>query len=423
MSAMNTYWYHMLLADGSTRRGLVRLAVERDFSARIWLERQHDAVVLTLQKLPDWLAGTQEVMSRPFRENVSLEDLAGFLRDLALMVGAGVPILEALRTIEAEGAMGEQPRLVGLSRSLLDDLNAGASVSEAFGRHTDVFPESVRNLVAIGEKSGKLDKMLLEGADHIERLMRINRDIRTALIYPAFVFATIFSVALFWIYYVVPNMAQLFKQLNAKLPPVTLMLVGFAEWMGRYVWFAVLLAVLLIVTFVLVKKHVPGMRNFLYSVGHKVPIVRTLLRSSGLAHATEHLALLIRAGVDVVTSLDILGRATTNAFYQSRIQIVRNRVARGERIASAMRQTGGFPALVTRMVAVGEESGTLDKQLQHLASEYRNRLNNLVASLGEIIKPAIIIVAGGIFLFLIVALLLPIYDLVRQTVATSLTGG
>ena len=113
-------------------------------------------MVLTLQKLPDWLAGTQEVMSRPFRENVSLEDLAGFLRDLALMVGAGVPILEALLTIEAEGAMGEQPRLVGLSKSLLDDLNAGASVSEAFGRHTDVFPESVRNLVAIGEKSGKL---------------------------------------------------------------------------------------------------------------------------------------------------------------------------------------------------------------------------------------------------------------------------
>ena len=102
---------------------------------------------------------------------------------------------------------------------------------------------------------------------------------------------------------------------------------------------------------------------------------------------------------------------------------MRDRVARGERIASAMRQTGGFPALVTRMVAVGEESGTLDKQLHHLASEYRNRLNNLVASLGEIIKPAIIIVAGGVFLFLIVALLLPIYDLVRQTVATSLTGG
>ena len=179
MSAMNTYWYRVMLADGSTQRGLVRLAVERDFSARIWLERKHDAVVLSLRRLPSWVAGTQEIMSRPFRERVSLEDLAGFLRDLALMVGAGVPILEALRTIESEGAMGEQRRLVGLSKSLLDDLSAGASVSDAFGRHTDVFPESVCNLVAIGEKSGKLDKMLLEGADHIERLMRINRDIRS----------------------------------------------------------------------------------------------------------------------------------------------------------------------------------------------------------------------------------------------------
>lgn len=423
MSTMHTYWYHLLLPDGSSKRGLIRLAVERDFSARIWLERQHDAVVLALQRLPNWAAGTQEFLLRPFRESVSHEDLAGFLRDLALMVGAGVPILEALRTIEAEGEMGEQRRLVGLSKSLLDDLNAGAAVSEAFARHSDVFPETVRNLVAIGEKSGTLDKMLLEGSSHIERLMRINQDIRTALIYPAFVFSTIFAVALFWIYYVVPNMAQLFKQLHAKLPPVTLLLVTFADWMTRYVFVALAIVVTLVVAFILAKKHLPGVRPFLYNLGHKVPIVRTLLRSSGLAHLTEHLALLIRAGVDVVTSLDILGRATTNAFYQTRILAVRERVARGEHIAPAMRQTGGFPALVTRMVAVGEESGTLDKQLQHLASEYRNRLNSLVASLGEIIKPAIIIVAGGVFLFLIVALLLPIYDLVRQTVATSMTGG
>ena len=130
----------------------------------------------------------------------------------------------------------------------------------------------------------------------------------------------------------------------------------------------------------------------------------------------------IRAGVDVVTSLDILGRATTNPYYQTRIVAVRERVMRGEKIAPAMRQTGGFPVLVTRMVAVGEESGSLDKQLHHLASEYRNRLNTLVASLGEIIKPAIIIIAGGVFIFLIVALLLPVYDLIRQTVSTSMTG-
>ena len=422
-SGMNTFWYRLLLADGKTKRGFVRLAVERDFSARIWLERQHDGVVLALQRLPKWIAGTQELISRPFREHVSHEDLAGFLRDLALMVGSGVPMLEALRTIAAEGEMGEQPRLVGLSKSLLDDLNAGSSVSDAFSRHPDVFPESVRNLVIIGDKSGKLDKMLLEAANHIERLMRINQDIRTALIYPTFVFATIFAVALFWIYYVVPNMAQLFKQLHAKLPPITLALVSFADWMGKHVILGLVMIALIIIAFLLAKKHIPGMRPAMYNLGHRLPIVRTLLRSAGLAHLTEHLALLIRAGVDVVTSLDILGRATGNPYYQSRIIAVRERVLRGEKVAPAMRQTGGFPALVTRMVAVGEESGSLDKQLHHLAAEYRNRLNSLVASLGEIIKPAIIILAGAIFLFLIVALLLPIYDLVRQTVATSMTGG
>lgn len=421
--AMNTYFYHVLLPEGTTRRGVVRLAVDRDFSARLWLERHYEGVVLALHRLPPWLANLQDIVLRPFRPTVRREDLAGFLRDLALMTGAGVPMLEALRALEAEGDLGDQPRLSGLARRLLDDLNAGSSVSDAFGRHPDVFPESVRNLVAIGDKTGNMDRMLLESAQHIERLMQIRRDMRTALIYPSFVFATLLAVALFWIYNVVPNMAQLFRQLNAKLPPITIALVNFADWVNHNALLGLALIIIGVIAFWLAWIRIPGTKEFMHRLGHRLPVSRVLMRSAGLAHITEHLALLIRAGIDIVSSLDILGRATSDTVYKKRIFALRDRVARGDRIGMAMRQIGGFPAMVTRMISVGEESGTLDAQLEHLATEYRLRLNTLVASLGEVIKPVVILFAGGMFLFLIVALLLPVYDLVRQTVEVSMHGG
>lgn len=420
---MNTYFYHVLLPEGVSRRGLVRLAVDRDFSARLWLERHHDGVVLALHRLPHWLANLQDILLRFFRPAVRREDLAGFLRDLALMTGAGVPVFEALHALESEGDLGDQPGLRSLARRLLDDLNAGSSVSDTFARHPDIFPETVRNLVAIGDKTGNMDRMLLESAKHIERIMQIRRDIRTALIYPSFVFATLIAVAMFWIYHVVPNMAQLFRQLNAKLPPLTTGLVAFADWVNHHAGMGLAILLICAIAFWLAWRHIPGMRELMHRLGHRLPTVRVLMRSAGLAHITEHLALLIRAGIDVVGSLDILARATSDTVYRKRIFALRDRVARGDRIGAAMRQTGGFPAMVTRMISVGEESGTLDAQLEHLANEYRMRLNTLVASLGEIIKPLVILLAGGMFLFLVVALLLPVYDLVRQTIEVSMHGG
>ncbi len=166
----------------------------------------------------------------------------------------------------------------------------------------------------------------------------------------------------------------------------------------------------------------PAVRLALHETLHRLPIARVLMTSSGMAHITEHLAILVRAGLDFVTCLNVLARATRDQHYQRRLISVRESVERGDGIAVSMRRVGGFPAMAVRMIAVGEESGSLDVQLTHLASEYRKRLEVLVKSLAEIIKPAVILVAGALFLFLIVALLLPVYDLVRQSVNQSLGG-
>lgn len=140
--------------------------------------------------------------------------------------------------------------------------------------------------------------------------------------------------------------------------------------------------------------------------------------SSGLAFFTEYMALLIRAGVDMVSSLQVMERAMRDEYYRDRIIAIRQVLERGDRVSAAMRQVGGFPSMMVRMIGVGEETGTLDSQFARLSAEYSLRLQRLITNLSEVIKPVVVLLAGGMFVFLIVALLLPVYDLVKQAIAS-----
>lgn len=420
---MKTYYYCVLDGYGKPHRGFVSLGVERDFSARLWLEKQYQGIVVSLWRLPRWCALLQDYRDHLFRGKVNRESLAELLRDLALMSAGGLPMLDALNVLAEESRSDDRPGVSRVARMLLRSIGTGLSVNDAFERHADIFPETVRNLVRIGESSGTLDKTLMEAAEHIERITGIRNDIRTAMIYPVILFCSIFAVGIFWIYYVIPNMAILFRQLHAKLPAITLALVACSDWLLAHLKLGIALIVLVVVASMLLLRYVPAVRQGLYELGHRLPLSRTLLRSSGLAYFTEHLALLIRSGMDIVSSFSILERATHDTFYRRRLGEIRQRLERGERIAAAMQQVGGFPMLVVRMISVGEESGALDTQLRHLAQDYRKRLDRLIANIGELFKPLMILLAGGLLIFLVVSMLLPIYDLIRQSVLAPMGGG
>jgi type II secretory pathway component PulF len=419
-TGLRTYFYRVLLPHGKVRSGFMRMLVERDHSVQLRLEAQTDGTVLNLVRLPKWVTTLNDLRLKLFQRTLHSQDLAGFLRDMGIMLDAGVPMIEALTTL-IEDESGDTG--VGdIARRVHTDLGSGMRLPQSFSRHPDVFPETVRNLAEIGDQSGSLPKMLLESAAHTERLVDIRRDIRTALIYPVLVFATIIGVGFFWLYYVVPNMVQLFKQLQAKLPPVTQWLIAVSDALVQYLLLFVLAVFLIIATLTWLYKSLPRFKAWCHELLHKLPIFKTLTTSSGMAFVTEHLALLVRAGLDFMTSLEVLANATTDQYYRQRLLRVREGVARGEGIGASMRRVGGFPAMAVRMISVGEESGSLDKQLDRLAAEYRKRLDVVVSTLSEIIKPALILIAGGLFIFLIVALLLPIYDLVRQSVNHSMGG-
>ncbi len=418
MSA-SLYFYRLLFADGHTKSGVSQFVVERDFSARLHLERRYQATVLTLYRCPAWLNGILVTLGTLFRPAITSRDLSGLLRDLSLMLQSGIPIIDGLRTVAAEIRFGTMAGTAAVAGLLHEDLEGGATVSQAFDRHPDLFPEIVRNLIRIGNESGNLDRMLLESSEHLERMDSMGRNARRALIYPVFVFAAIFGAAAFWLYYVIPNLSELFRQMHAKMPPLTLAVIRFSDWLANNAWLSFLLLVLLFLVPWMILRYSREARQRLYDVGHRLPISGVLLRTSGMAFLTEHLALLIRAGLDMVHSLNILERSTSDEYYKESIVRMRHVIERGERLSVAMQSTERFPPLALRMVSVGEETGTLDQQLERLAREYRQRLDHLIGSLSEIIKPAVILLAGAFFIFIVIVLLLPVYDLIRQSMVIS----
>jgi type II secretory pathway component PulF len=414
---MNVFFFRVLLENGKHRTGLTRLSVSRDASARMWLEKNYGGTVLNLYRLPKWLTEVQRSVSDLVSPAIRPKELSGMLRDLGIMSSSGVPVLDAIRAVSEDVDTGAGNNVARVGMRLLEELDAGASISDAFNRQPDVFPETVRNLVLLGDETGSMDRMLLEAADHIERVAAMKADTKQALIYPAFVFAAIFGAAGFWIYYVIPNLLGLFTQMNAKLPWLTVVVLDVAAWLTIHFPMVCAGLVVSILGLWVGWRYSRIMRRTAYYLMHKLPVTRGIVVPSGLAFFSEYLSILIRAGLDMVSSLSILERAMRDEYYYDRIVAMRQVLEHGDRISVAMRQVGGFPPMMRRMISVGEDTGSLDKQLAYLAKEYSTRLQRVISTLSEIIKPLVVVFAGGMFAILIIALLLPIYDLVRQSMS------
>lgn len=422
MSEVRTYYYRIIDPHGKMRTGFYELGVAQDTSARLRLEGEFGGTVVSLLRLPAPVTGFYKAIKRVFARSVRADDCSSFLRDLAVMQSAGVPTLEALRTIIHERRGSGAPAIAQIAKQLYDDMDAGVPISDAFNRRPDIFSETVRNLIAIGDRSGTVDRMLMEAADHTERVINIRRNIQTALIYPAFVFSTLFAVMAFWISYVVPKLGDLFERLDADLPPITRWLLSFADTVSSYFEVVLLGLAAFVCALLLLYRHHEPTRRSVHTALHYTPVSKRIVTASGMAAMTEHLAILVRSGLDIVASLDILQRTTRDLYYKRRLGRMSEAVQRGEPIGGAMRLAGGFPPMAVRMISVGEESGSLDTQLNYLAREYRSRLDTIIGSLSEIIKPVIVILAGGLLVFMVVALLMPIYDLIRQTMAMQAGG-
>lgn len=407
---MSYFRYKVIEPTGKIRSGVINLPYEDETSASFYLERDNRTVV-SIKKLGDAVSFILQKLSIIARKRPSRPIQAEFLSNISMMLRSGMTLTTAMR----EAASGIN--IPGFEHDINDmivRIEGGASFSDTASRYSTIFPKNIIHLIRMGEETGKLDGMLMDASEHLMRIESIISDTKQALLYPAFVFATMGAGIIFWFYYVVPKIIGLFQEMDVTIPTITVCLLAISTFLQNNV---LSLTVGIIATFLIVFAAYRGNRRVRWIIDAillKLPVSGTIISASNLAFITEYFSLMLNAGIDIVQTMHILRDSTSNEIYREKLEEVIEGLERSESISDSFKNAVIFPSFVVRMINVGELSGTLDIQLKNIADNYRNKLSLLVATLGKMIEPIVLIIAGILFAIIIGGLFLPIYDLVSQ---------
>jgi len=344
------------------------------------------------------------------RKTVKRKEVMHFSRQLSVFVEAGIPIMEALEVISEETS----DKL--LKRVLLDmivQLREGDTFADAAGAHPEAFPKYYIAVLESAELTGTLDKVLEELAEYIEREIDARSQITSALIYPAVVAVLAVVTIIILATFVLPRFRTFFQSLNAKLPLPTRMLLSVSGFVST--WWYVILAVILgsAIGFVAMRRSTTG-RAWLDRVILKLPVAGSLVQAAIVERVCRVLASLVTAGVDLPRAMAVTADASNNAVYNEGINHIRDQMMEGSGLAEPLAETGLFPAAARQMFRVGEETGTLDKQLETAAAFYHRELELKVKHFTSLFEPAVIIFMGLIVGFVAVAMVSAMYGIYKQ---------
>jgi type IV pilus assembly protein PilC len=380
--------------NGKVVRGEVRSGGEAQVSAQ--LRRQ--GVLVTKVKKRRMRGGS----------SIKQKDIAVFTRQLATMMKAGVPLLQAF-DIVARGATN--PRLTKLLTDIRTDVETGTSLSVAFRKHPMQFNALYCNLVEAGEQGGILEQLLERLAIYEEKTMALKQKIKSALIYPVAVLVVAFIVLTIIMLFVIPAFKEVFSSFGADLPAPTLAVMWLSEQFVAYWW--LIFGVLIGGGYFFMQswRRSEKMQIAMDRIFLRLPIFGDLIRKSVLARWTRTLSTMFGAGVPLVEALDSVGGASGNAVYQIATDQIQKEVSTGTALTMAMQNTGVFPTMVLQMTAIGEESGSLDHMLGKAAEFYEDEVDEMVKGLSSLMEPLIISVLGVLIGGIVVSMYLPIFKL------------
>lgn len=346
-----------------------------------------------------------EIKIPGFSDRIALKDIAVMARQLATMIASGLSLLRAL-TILAEQT--ENKTLGGIVDQVRTDVESGTSLSAAMGKHPKAFPPLMVNMVRAGEIGGFLDTVLESVARNFESEVRLRSKIKSAMTYPVVVFSIAILAVTGMLLFIVPVFQNMFANLGGELPWPTKILVAMSTGLR---WGAVPLIILIIFGVVMWNRNRQklGFREVIEPLFLKAPIFGTLVQKIALSRFTRNLAAMLRAGVPILQSLDIVGEVSGNIVVERAANDVRESVRRGNSIAGPLAQHPVFPPMVVQMMAVGEDTGALDTMLDKVADFYDQEVEATTEALTSLIEPLMIAVLGAIVGGMIVALYMPIF--------------
>ncbi len=341
-------------------------------------------------------------------ERVTAEDIALVSRQMATMMRTGMPLVQAFDVVAA-GA--RNAKLKDVVQGVRGEVAAGTSLASALAKFPAQFDRMYRNLVAVGEQSGALDTMLERIARHQESAAATKRKVKKALTYPVLVVAAAILVTVVLLIYVVPQFEVVFAGAGAELPAFTRFVIGISDYLVEWWWFLLLGLVAVGAGFVVAKRRSQRFRDGLDKVYLLVPIAGGILVKAAVARCGRTLATAVGAGVPLVDALGSLADSTGNAVFRNAVRAVRDAVAGGQALHQSMHAAGVFPNMMVQMVAVGEESGSLDDMLDKAAEQFEAQVDDAVDNLTALIEPLMLVVLGVLVGGLVVAMYLPVFQL------------
>jgi len=342
------------------------------------------------------------------RGRIKTQDIAVFSRQMATMIRAGVPLLQALHIVTESI---EKPAMVVLIQQITQEISAGANFSDALRRHPRHFDHLFVNLVEAGEQAGALDQMLERIATYKEKVEMLKGRVKKAMWYPATVMSIGMGITLLLLIKVVPQFEDMFHSFGAELPAMTRATLRLSELAQAYWLYAI--GGLAAGIFVLRRavSRSPKLAYRLHFLLLRLPIVGSILQKSAVARFSRTLATTFAAGVPLIEALQTCSGATGNKVYQRAVMEARQDVAAGQPLHFSMRMTNQFPALVVQMISIGEESGALDAMLNRVADYYEEEVDNKVDALTSLMEPVIIVVLGVLVGGVVISMYLPIINL------------
>ena len=339
---------------------------------------------------------------------ITTADIAIFSRQLATMLAAGIPLVQAFEIV---GNGHENAAMQKLILSVKSDVEGGSALAEALAKQPLYFDDLFVNLVEAGEQAGALESLLDKVATYKEKTEAIKKKIKKALTYPAAVLVVAFVVTTILLIFVIPSFEDLFRGFGADLPTFTRMVIDLSAFVRTQGAIIATLAGAAVATFLYFKKRSRAFRHFLDRIMLKIPVIGPIMQKASIARYARTLSTMFAAGVPLVEAMESVAGATGNIVYEHAVLAIRDEVATGQRLQQAMENTGLFPNMVIQMIAVGEESGSLDEMSAKVADFYEEDVDNAVDNLSSLLEPMIMAILGVLVGGLVVAMYLPIFKL------------
>ena len=341
---------------------------------------------------------------------LSQKELTAFTRQFATLMDAGLPVVRSLDILERQMKPG---LLRDAISSVKEDVEGGASLSEAMDAQPRVFNDLYVNMIRAGEAGGVLDTILSRLAEFREKSQRLQRRIIGALVYPTVVVGIACCILVFIIWFIIPKFKEMFDGMGSKLPGVTMMLLSVSDFVGSY-WFLVIgFPILMAILYKVVYMNPKG-ALIMDTIKMHIPVFGIIISKSSISRFTRTLGTLIESGVPILDALDIIKNATGNVVLTGAIIKTYNSIKEGDTIAEPLKDSGVFDELVINMIQVGEETGELDKMLIKIADNYDEEVDALVEGMMSMLEPFLIVGMGGAVGFIVIALFLPLVSIMDK---------